>query len=193
MGGILGVVAGVAGGLFKSAFGGGIFSVVTGFLDYLNKKKQIDKDIRVIEAQTELAKVNASGAALIETLKMQASERTASYEHDTKTLNLGKDIQGFFTAADAKNRHWFVNALFFILFLLAFMVDALRTTWRPVVGYLLIFTTAGIAIYTIRKFGIESEVLKQCTVYALYGCVDSAAFVIGWYFGDRMQEKVKRR
>ena len=59
MGGIIGTIAGVAGGLFKSAVGGGLFSVVTGLLDYLNKKRQIDKDIQVIKAQTMAAVAEA--------------------------------------------------------------------------------------------------------------------------------------
>lgn len=173
--------------------GGGVLgvfgSLATGFLDFLNNKKQTEKDIATINAQKELALAKANGQVLIETLKVQQAATAASYEHDTKTLNIGKDITAFFSVDNAASRSW----MGYLLFLMAFGLDFIRGSLRPVMCYLLFFTTAGITIYSIREFGADSDVLKECAKYGLYTCMDAAGMVIGWYYGDRKQEKIKRK
>jgi hypothetical protein len=189
MGGILSAVLGGVGGFFKGGVLGVIGSLVTGWLDNRNKKTQVEKDIAAINASKELEIAKAKGNVLIETLKLQQAATSASYEHDTKTLNIGKDITAFFSVNNAESRSW----LGYVLYLLAFGLDFIRGSLRPVMCYLLFFTAAGITIFSIRKFGIDSDVMKECAKYGVYTCMDSAGLVIGWYFGDRQQEKIKRK
>jgi hypothetical protein len=187
----MGIISAIIGGATHLIGGGalGVFgSLATGLIDSLNNKKQIEKDIAVINAQKELALASANGQVLIETLKIQQAATSASYEHDTKTLNIGKDIAAFFSS-DKDTRSW----MGYLLFFLAFGLDFIRGSLRPVMCYLLFFTAAGITIYSIQKFGIESDVLKECAKYGVYTCMDCAGMVIGWYYGDRKQEKVKRK
>lgn len=168
----------------------GVFgSLATGALNYFTGKKQLEKDIAAINAQKELAIAQANGQALIETLKIQQAATAASYEHDTKTLNIGKDITAFFSADNASARSW----MGYILFMMAFGLDFIRGSLRPLMCYLLFFTAAGITVYSIQKFGADSEVLKECARYGLYTCMDAAGMVIGWYYGDRKQEKIRRK
>lgn len=164
MGGLLGTILSGAGHIFSGGILGGLFSIGQGVIDHLTKKKEMEKEIAAINAQKELAIAKANGDALLETLKMQNAAFSASYEHDTKVM--GKDVS------------W---------------MDSYRGTLRPNMCYLLFFTAAGITSYSIWKVGFDPIVLHECARYGLYTCMDSTAMVIGWYFGSRQMEKIKRR
>lgn len=164
MGSILSAILGGA----SHFLGGGVLGIVGSLggevINYFKKKKEIEQQVAVINAQKELALAKANGDLLLETTKMQNAATTASYEHDTKAF--GKDIS------------W---------------LDTYRGSLRPNMCYLMFFTAAGITVYSITKVGLDTAVMSECAKYGVYTCMDLATMIITWYFGNRQMDKIQRR
>lgn len=189
---MIGSILGGIGGFFKGGALGVIGSLISGALASYNKKKEIEREVALVNAQIALAKANGDANAIIETIKATAASQVASYDHDSKTLNIAAGIEKFFDG-DNKVRSGIGYFVSLVLFTIAFGLDFIRGSLRPFICYILTGLAAYITIYSIRKVGMDADVLRECAKYGLYTCMDMAGLVIGWYFGSRQQEKVKRK
>lgn len=184
MGGIITAIAGAVGGFFKGGVVGVAASLFQKWLANKEAKSGRDKEVEIARLAVDLAKATGNANALIETIKAEAATRTASYEHDTKTLDIGKGIQEFFTG-EVKNRTFWG----YVLFGLAFMLDFIRGSLRPNMCYIYTGLAVWIVVYGITVVGVSREVLQDCVKYGLYACVELAGAIVGWYFGLRQDGK----
>jgi len=88
MGGIIGAIGGAIGGFFKGGVLGMGASLIQKWLNNKAEAKEKDKEIELARLAVQLAIQKGSADAIIETIKANAASRTASYEHDTKTMTL---------------------------------------------------------------------------------------------------------
>lgn len=192
MGGIIGAIGGALGGFFKGGVFGMAAQLVQKWLNNKSEAKEKEKEIELARLAVELAKTQGNANAIVETLKANAAAQTASYDHDSKTLNIGAGITAFFEG-DNKNRSgiaWFVSL---VLFSIAFMLDFIRGSLRPVMCYIYTFFAASIVFYAYRMGWISTEVIQRCSEYTIYAWVETSCTIIGWYFASRNDEKVKRK
>lgn len=184
MGGIFATIVGAVGGFFKGGVVGVAASLIQKWLGQKETKSERDKEIEIARLAVDLAKTTGNANALIETIKAETANRAASYEHDTKTLDIGKGIQEFFTG-EVKNRSFWG----YFLFILAFSLDYIRGSLRPFMCYIYTGLAVWIVVYGITVVGVSKEILQDCVKYGLYSCVELAGAIVGWYFGLRQDDK----
>lgn len=184
----MGAIIGAVTGFFKGGVVGIAASLIQKWINHKAEVKEKDKEIELARLAVELAKEKGSADALIETIKANAAARTASYEHDSKTLNIGAGIEKFFDGEN-KNRSWWG----YFLYIIAFGLDFIRGSLRPFMCYIYTGFSALVVIYAYRQGWISQEVVQRCAEYTVYAWVEVSGTIIGWYFGSRNDEKVKRR
>lgn len=188
MSGIISSVIGAVTGFFKGGVVGVAASLIQKWLANKDAKASRDKEVEIARLAVDLAKAQGNANALVETIKAEAATRTASYEHDTKTLDIGKGIQEFFTGEEKKRSFWG-----YVLFGLAFMLDFIRGSLRPALCYIYTGLAVWVVIYGITIVGVSKEILQDCVKYGLYACVELAGAIVGWYFGLRQDAKIGRK
>jgi len=188
MGGIITAIVGGIGGFFK----GGLLGMVGGLIQkYLNHKtglKEKDKEVELARLSVELAKATGSANALVETIKANAMAMAASYEHDTKTLNIGQGIQAFFEGENKKRSFWG-----YFLFIIAFGLDFIRGSLRPAMCYIYTGFSALIVWYAHTHGLISQVVIERCAEYTIIAWVEFSGMIVGWYFANRNDGKVQRK
>ena len=187
MGGIIATVVGAVGGFFKGGVVGVAASLIQKWLGNKEAKSARDKEVELARLAVDLAKATGNANALIETIKAEASMRASSYEHDSKTLGIGQGIKEFFTG-EADNRSFWG----YVLFGIAFMLDFIRGSLRPAMCYIYTGLGVWVVIHGITVVGIDRAVLQECVKYGLYAAVELAGAIVGWYFGLRQDDKIRR-
>ena len=188
MGAIFGTIASAVGGFFKGGVFGVAASLIQKWISHKAEIKEKDKEIEIARLAVELAVQKGSADALIETIKANAAARTASYEHDSKTLNIGAGITQFFDGEN-KNRSW----MGYFLYMIAFGLDFIRGSLRPFMCYIYTAFSVLVVAYAYRTGLISQDVIQRCAEYTVYAWVETAGLIVGWYFGNRNDEKVKRK
>jgi hypothetical protein len=180
------IASGIAaiGGFFKGGVIGVAASLIQKWLANKEAKASKDKEVEIARLAVELAKATGNANALIETIKAESAMRTASYEHDTKTLDIGKGIKEFFASDGGKRSFWG-----YLLFGVAFMLDFVRGSLRPAMCYIYTGLAVWVVVYGITVVGVSREVLQDCVKYGLYAAVEMAGAIVGWYFGLRQDDK----
>ncbi len=186
------VIIGAIGGFFKGGVLGMAGQLVQKWLNNAAENKEKQKEIRLAELAVELARTQGNANAIVETLKANAAARTASYDHDSKTLNIGAGITQFFDG-DNKNRSGFAWFVSLVLFVIAFTLDFIRGSLRPMMCYIYTGFAALIVVYAYHKGWITQDLIQRCTEYTVIAWVETSCTIIGWYFASRNDEKVKRK
>lgn len=192
MGSIIGAIGGALGGFFKGGVFGMAAQLVQKWLNNKSDAKEKEKEVELARLAVELAKTTGNANAIVETLKANAAAQTASYDHDSRKLDIGAGITAFF-AGDNKNLSnfaWFVSL---ILFSIAFMLDFIRGSVRPFMCYIYTGFAAVLVWYAYRMGWLTPEVIQRCAEYTVYAWVETAGTIVGWYFASRNDEKVKRK
>jgi hypothetical protein len=192
MGGIIGAIGGALGGFFKGGVFGMAAQLVQKWLNNKESAKEKEKEIELARLAVKLAETQGNANAIVETLKANAAAQTASYDHDSKNLNIGAGITAFFDG-DNKNRSGFAWFVALVLFAIAFALDFIRGSLRPFMCYIYTGFAAAIVWYAYRMGWISQEVIQRCAEYTIYAWVETSGAIIGWYFASRNDEKVKRK
>jgi hypothetical protein len=188
MGAIIGTIGSAIGGFFKGGVVGIAASLIQKWINHRAEIKEKDKEIELARLAVQLAKEKGNADAIVATIQANSAAMAASYEHDTKTLNIGAGIEKFFDGENKNRSIWG-----YVLYMIAFGLDFIRGSLRPFMCYIYTLFSAAIVIFAYDKGWIAIDVIQRCAEYTVYTWVEISAAIIGWYFGNRNDEKVKRK